>query len=119
MYVSRPLGGADKPVDGPPLGQVLSSRPRGGHLCLYKSSGLFLVQGAWEEQPGDRGHWERQLRKGKIQFRAEVCVLCAQSDPSVCLSLPRWTAPAARAAPPKGSSPEAPSTGPPAPCLLL
>lgn len=87
MYVSRPLGGADKPVDGPPLGQVLSSRPRGGHLCFYKSSGLFLVQGAWEEQPGDRGHWEQQLEEGKIQFKAEVCVpVLRVTHPFVCLS---------------------------------
>lgn len=38
---------------------------------------------------------------------------------SIRLFFCRWTAPSARAAPPKGSSPEAPSPGPPAPCLHL
>ena len=46
MEVSGPLGGADEPGAGPSLGEVLSSRPRAGHLRLCKSSGLFLGQGA-------------------------------------------------------------------------
>lgn len=105
-------GGPAQPVDGSSLGPVLPAPGPGRPLSVREPGGAVSQSGC----PGPPAGWQGTAEGGR-SAQATVWAPRDLTRLSVCLSVCRWTAPSARAAPPKASSTEAPSPGPPAPCL--